>query len=104
MMDVVIPPDRLDAVQSEARAQGPVDHALGSAIGHLEGGDFRSGLTMPPMLGRSAGRGSRPATGNEWRWSVSVRDTRFSAIAAFFTAWFALLTALMQIARGDIQE
>jgi hypothetical protein len=40
MIDVVIPPDRLSEVQSEACAQWLVEHASGSAIGHREGGQF----------------------------------------------------------------
>jgi hypothetical protein len=37
---VVIPPDRLSEVQSEACAQWLVEHIKGSAIGHREGGQF----------------------------------------------------------------
>jgi hypothetical protein len=40
MIDVVIPPDRLDAVQSEACAQWLVNHTQGSAIGHVAEGHF----------------------------------------------------------------
>jgi hypothetical protein len=40
MTDVVIPPDRLDAVQSETCAQWLVDHTRGSAIGHVSEGQF----------------------------------------------------------------
>jgi hypothetical protein len=40
MIDVVIPPDRLSDVQSEACGQWLVEHARGSAIGHREGGQF----------------------------------------------------------------
>jgi hypothetical protein len=39
-MDVVIPPDRLDSVQSEACAQWLVDHCSGSAIGRVDSGTF----------------------------------------------------------------
>ena len=40
MADVVIPPARLEVVRSEACAQWLVDHAHGSAIGHVKGGQF----------------------------------------------------------------
>lgn len=40
MLDVVIPPDRLSDVQSEACAQWLVDYVRGSAIGRLDGGTF----------------------------------------------------------------
>jgi hypothetical protein len=40
MIDVVIPPDRLSDVQSEACGQWLVEHARGSAIGHRDRSPF----------------------------------------------------------------
>jgi hypothetical protein len=40
MIDVVIPPDRLSDVQSEACGQWLVEHARGSAIGHRDRSQF----------------------------------------------------------------
>jgi hypothetical protein len=40
MIDVVIPPDRLSDVQSEACARWLVEHTKGSAIGHGDGSHF----------------------------------------------------------------
>lgn len=40
MIDVVIPPDRLSEVQSEACVQWLVEYCAGSAIGHMGGSHF----------------------------------------------------------------
>lgn len=40
MTEVSIPLDRLSAVQSDGCAQWLVNHAKGSAIGHMHGAEF----------------------------------------------------------------
>jgi hypothetical protein len=40
MIDLVIPPGRLSEVQSEACAQWLVEHVRGSAIGHVDAGQY----------------------------------------------------------------
>lgn len=40
MTDLIIPPDKVETVQSEACAQWLLQHTTGSVIGHVEGGQF----------------------------------------------------------------
>jgi hypothetical protein len=40
MVEVVIPPDKVTVVRSEACADWLLAHTTGSVIGHIEGGQF----------------------------------------------------------------